>query len=778
VGPITRAARAGLRRFFSAPAGYALLAAFPLLSSWLFFPTLFPAGTASLSAFFSVMPWVLLPFAQAVALRTRAEVGRPGAEQAAVAFPRGERGAALGEFLAGLAVIAVALGLTFQAPAAVSALGDLDPGPLAGGYLGLLLLGASYLAVSRLASAITGSRIAAFVAGAAMSLALLVIGDAGVLRYAPAWLGVPLRHIGLSRHVASMARGVVDSGDLVYVAGVTAFFLFAALTVIAARGGTAGAPTDAPGRARARAAGRIVAAAALLAVVSAVSVGRPVRADLTARKQFTISMPSKSMLAALPDVVTVTACLSEDVPRRLTDTRVRIEGLLDEYRRYGGGRVRVRVVDPSRDAEAEAVARSAGILPLQFQSLEGDRAVPRAVYLGAMVEHAGRKETIPTIADAGRLEYDLTLAILKVVTDRRPVVAFLTGHGERSILGDYSRAADALRESYDVRETGAGGLAPGGGITTLVAAGPDHLPDSELYEIDQFLMRGGRALFLLDGARVATAGEFRSEPGRGNIYAFVGRYGAVVGSDLVVDMVNSPAAFTRDEVQLTAPYPYWPKAFGPNISRDHPVVSEFDAITFPWTSSITVGDAAAEAATVTVLARSSDRSWSVPALEDVRPLSEIPQPSGAVPGVVAGEGGHLPLAVAVSGKLTSAFEGSPVIQERGGKVEFTEPAGRITSGITTQIVVIGNARMFENALLGKFSSNLALFRSIVDWLTLGDTLAGIRVGRTDDRPLRTVGGAGRTAAAVLGSVTAPACVAAFGLGRAAARRRRSPAIRA
>lgn len=716
----------------SAPAGSALLAAFLLLSSWLFFRAFFLAGQASLSPFFSLMPWVLLVFVPAAALRT---------------------GTALGKFLVDLAILAVAIGLTFPVPLAVSALGDPDPGPLIGGYLGLVLLGAVYVAISRFASSLTENRIAAFIVGVTISFALFIVGENVVLLAVPARLEAPLRYLGLGRHFANMARGIVDSRDLVYFVSVTGFFLCVTR--------------------------KAAAALALLVVVSVVSLSFFARADLTARREFTISRSSRDLLAALPDVVTVTVYLSEDLPRHLTGFRTRIEDVLDQYRRYGGKHVRVSFVDPSKDPEAEARARSAGIEPVELHAIEGSRAVVRAVYLGMTVQHAEREEAVPSLADAGRFEYDLTSAILKVLMERRPVVGFLTGHGERSILGEYSLAAESLRETYDVREVSTGDLTPGGGITTLVAAGSGHMPDAELYEIDQFLMRGGRAVFLLDGTRVATGGELLSEPGRGNIYDFVGSYGAVVGSDLVVDMVNSSAGFTAEEVQMTVPYPYWPKAIGPNISREHPVVSGFDAIPFPWTSSIAVEDRPPGNTTVAVLARSSDRSWSVPAFADLRPLAEITPPPDAAPDIAAGRGGHLPLAVAVSGGLTSAFVGKPVIRERDGQVEFTEPEGRITTGVPTQIVVIGNARMFENALLGQFGSNLALFRNIVDWLTLGDTLADIQAKPVDDRPLRAVGGAEGAAVMALGIFAAPAGVAVLGIARAAAmRRRRSPATRA
>ncbi|MBM3308161.1 MAG: GldG family protein [Candidatus Eisenbacteria bacterium] len=528
-------------------------------------------------------------------------------------------------------------------------------------------------------------------------------------------------------------------------------------------------------RAKLRAAAGVVGVAAALAAVSLVSLGRFARVDLTEKKEFTVSRSTRELLASVGDVITVTVYLSDDLPRHLTGFRTRIEDVLDEFRAYGGERVRVSVVDPARDAETEARAQQSGVMPVQFQAIEKDRAEVRAAYAGMTVRFEDRLEAIPFIGDPGRLEYDLVSAILKVTMERRPVVGVLVGHGERSIGTEYSAAAAALGETYEVREVSAGDLAVGTDVITLVVAGPGHAPDAELFEIDQFLMRGGRALFLLDGARVLATGELRAETGPGNVFDFVGRYGALVQPDLVVDTSNAPAAFVSGQMRMMVPYPYWPMAVRPGIAREHPVVAGFDALPFPWTSSISVAEPPPGDAEITVLARSSERSWTVPAFCDLRPPPELSPPPEAAEAIAAGAGGRLPLAVAISGRLTSAFAGGPVIRERDGRVEFTDPEGRISTGAPTRLVVVGNARMFDNALLGEFESSLPFLLNIVDWLTLGDTLAEIRARQVTDRPLKGVGDGERALAVALGSYAGPAGVVLAGLARAARRRRRARA---
>ena len=524
-----------------------------------------------------------------------------------------------------------------------------------------------------------------------------------------------------------------------------------------------------------RTAVHIVAVAAALVFVSFLSLEYYGRADLTARQEHTVSPSTRAILATLPDAVTVTVYLSRDLPQHMTGFRERVADVLDEYRAHGGDRLIVRFVDPAESPEeAERAARS-GVLPVEIEAFEKDRAEIVAAYLAMTVRYENRQVVVPLLSGVGRLEYDLTSSIIKVVTNRRHAVGFLTGHGERSVRSEYALAASALAEHYDVREVDARDPASLAGLRTLIVAGAGHVPDAELYEVDQFIMRGGRAMFLLDGAVVDASTALRSQPAAGNVFDFAGSYGVVVNPDLVVDAVNSPATFQARRVQMSVPYPYWPKAAGDGISHENPIVSGFDAIPFPWTSSLTVKEPVEGGPSVTVLASSSDQSWTVPAHADLRPQAVPAQSPETAAALAAGRGGRIPLAAALRGRFRSAFAGRPVIREHRGRAEFTDPAGRRTVSAPTQIVVFGNARMFEDQLLRQFGGNLAVFMNAVDWLTLGDALLAIRAKRVEDRPLEDTSPVERAAARALGTFASPVGLALVGLARAAARRRRARA---
>jgi ABC-type uncharacterized transport system involved in gliding motility auxiliary subunit len=110
---------------------------------------------------------------------------------------------------------------------------------------------------------------------------------------------------------------------------------------------------------------------------------------------------------------------------------------------------------------------------------------------------------------------------------------------------------------------------------------------------------------------------------------------------------------------------------------------------------------------------------------------------------------------------------------------LTEPEGRVDRSVGGQVVVFGNSRMFDDAFLRQLPSNLVLFLNAVDWLSLGDTLIGIRSRAVQDRPLEEVSDAGKAAVKFAATFGVPIALVVVALVRALAkRRRRALAVRA
>lgn len=219
-------ARREFKAYFMTPMAYIYLTAFLVLTHWLFLRSFFLLGEASLRPFFGLLPWVYLFFVPAAAMGKWAEEKKMGTLELLLTHPISELEAVAGKFLAGLGLIVTALWLTFPLPLLAALVGDVDWGPVAGGYLGLIFLGGTYLAVGLWVSSLTENQITAFIVGVVVSFLLFIVGEPIVTTgLAPSAAGL-LQYLGLGFHFESIGRGVLDSRDLIYYLSMIGFFLF------------------------------------------------------------------------------------------------------------------------------------------------------------------------------------------------------------------------------------------------------------------------------------------------------------------------------------------------------------------------------------------------------------------------------------------------------------------------------------------------------------------------------------------------------------------------
>ncbi|MCU0611435.1 MAG: ABC transporter permease subunit [Candidatus Eisenbacteria bacterium] len=223
---VTAIARREFQGYFNSLIAYVFLVIYLLLTSWLFFRVFFLNGQASMRLMFDIMPWVYLFFVPAITMRLWAEEKKVGTMELLMTLPVRDVEAVLGKFLAALGLLVLALALTFPIPLIVSLLGNLDFGPVAGGYLAAILLGAAYLAVGVFVSSLTQNQIVAFILGVVIVFALYMIGSDIVLYSVPTAVASVFEYVSLGTHFESIGRGVIDSRDLIYYLSIIGFFLY------------------------------------------------------------------------------------------------------------------------------------------------------------------------------------------------------------------------------------------------------------------------------------------------------------------------------------------------------------------------------------------------------------------------------------------------------------------------------------------------------------------------------------------------------------------------
>ena len=217
------------RNFFSSPAAYIVITLYLLVTGWFFFSTFFLVGRADLRGFFSLLPVILSLTIPAVTMRLFSEEYRSGSYEILGTLPVTTLDIVLGKALSALLFSAFMLLPTLSYPLFLSFLGDLDWGPVIGGYLGALLLSAAYIGLGVLFSSTTRNQIVAFILSASVCLFLSLVDRMLVL--IPPGLGRILQSIGSGYHFTNISRGIIDSRDLLYFLSVIFLSLYGAWIV-------------------------------------------------------------------------------------------------------------------------------------------------------------------------------------------------------------------------------------------------------------------------------------------------------------------------------------------------------------------------------------------------------------------------------------------------------------------------------------------------------------------------------------------------------------------
>jgi len=228
-----RICRKEFQAYFLSPIAYIVIAIFLLVTGWFFFSTFFLLNQASLRNFFGLLPTVLAFVTPAVTMRLFAEELSIGSYETLLTLPVTDHDVIAGKFLASSTFIAAMLVPTLAYPVTVSLLGSLDWGPVAGGYLGALLLGAAFSAIGLLASALTRNQIVAFIVGMAICFGLTLVDQ--MLFFVPRALLGTLTYLAVDAHFQNIAKGVLDTRDIVYFLSLCFIGLYGTSLVLKAK---------------------------------------------------------------------------------------------------------------------------------------------------------------------------------------------------------------------------------------------------------------------------------------------------------------------------------------------------------------------------------------------------------------------------------------------------------------------------------------------------------------------------------------------------------------
>jgi ABC-2 type transport system permease protein len=512
-----------------------------------------------------------------------------------------------------------------------------------------------------------------------------------------------------------------------------------------------------------------------LALLNFLSTRHFYRLDLTHGGRYTLSDASKRVSATLDDVVTVKCYFSKNLPPYVVNLKRQVTDMLDEYQAFAKGNVQVEFIDPGEDPAVQQKVRFMGIPQVQMNIVEKDQASATNVYLGMAVTYEDKQEIIPFVKSIEGLEYDLTSSILKVTRKEKKTIGFLAGHQEMELQGKGLNNVNALlSKEYEVQPVEVvGGKPISPSISLLVVAGPSRVGERAKYEIDQYLMRGGKVFFLVDPITIPE-GSIQATYRDSNLGDLLEHYGVRLTRNLVLDRYNSLIRFQTGYTIVQTPYPFFTKVIKTGFDPENPVVSQLESVTFPWACALEVLKDSHPGLSFTLLAQSSQHSWLQKGMYDLNPTQEFsPEPEDIKP---------YPLAVLVSGKLKSFYAGKevpkaeeaqtePPQEEQSKDQEHAKTETLAECAHETQLMVIGNARFIADNYAPQ-SGNLEFFLNAVDWFTWGADLIGIRSRAITDRPIPIFTERQKAAIKFANIMAVPILMTLFGVVRFYIRRKR------
>lgn len=625
-----------LANFFSSLIGYLTIIVFLVLTGlmlWVFRSSfnILDYGYAGMDGLFLIAPFLYLFLIPAITMRMFAEEKKNGTIEFLLTKPLTDMTLIWAKFLAGCTLVALSLLPTLVCYFSVVALGDpvgnIDSGSVVGSYIGLLFLGAAFVGIGIFSSSITNNQIVAFILSAVFS-AFAYLGFESL--YYMDFLGSAdlfVKALGMRHHYESMSRGVIDTRDVIYFLSVIALFLMMTRVVLQSRKWNGWS-----NRKNLKRSQWIEFGAAVFIIIFANIIGHYLftRADLTSEKRYTLAKSTKRMLKQIDEPVLFRVYLEGEFPADFKHLQNETKEMLNQFRAYNKN-IQYEFVDPNdfdnpqeQQVFYQKLAKK-GIQPAQVQVGSGNSVTQQIIIPAADVIYKGQETSIQLLQNQKYvdedvlinnsiqdLEYVLSNAIRGLSRVRKPHIGFALGHGEidrgniydiQMSLGEYytmenvviDSNINALTQRIMSKDSTFQFVNK---FDCLIFAKPrTGFTDKELYIIDQYVMYGGKILWLVDPLdadldsladhQQAIATRFPT-----NLDEMFFNYGVRVNSDLIMDVRCRPipmaVGYVGDKPQIKfCPWYYFPEIVP---TSDHPIVRNLDLIKTDFVSSIDLID--------------------------------------------------------------------------------------------------------------------------------------------------------------------------------------------
>ncbi|MCK5466365.1 GldG family protein [Candidatus Parcubacteria bacterium] len=332
--------------------------------------------------------------------------------------------------------------------------------------------------------------------------------------------------------------------------------------------------------------------------------------DLTEEKIYTTSEATRNILKNLEEKVEVNFYISKDLPQDVAGVKTQLIDFMNQYQDIAGASLKVSYLEPENTPEKVRELAEKGIPQIQFNVIEKDKYEVKQGFFGVEItsesENGIKREAIPIIQSIDSWEYDFISAVFSVSQEKKELVAFLQGHGEKILqIPDLIKSYDILEVKIESAEEQKGFYVEKTMSSeedteeatktfvypiTLIIAGPMmEISTEEISVLDDFIRNGGNLIVLSEAVNPNLQGNLEAQLVENNLNELTKKYGIEINNNLVYDKSNFNITYQQGFFSVSKPYPFWLKLVSENFG-DHPALSNIQSIMFPWASSLTLSE--------------------------------------------------------------------------------------------------------------------------------------------------------------------------------------------
>ncbi|PKP34779.1 MAG: gliding motility-associated ABC transporter substrate-binding protein GldG [Bacteroidetes bacterium HGW-Bacteroidetes-17] len=447
-----------------------------------------------------------------------------------------------------------------------------------------------------------------------------------------------------------------------------------------------------------------------------------VRWDWSSEKRYSLSDESKTLLKSVNDEIFFNVYLEGDFPAGFMRLKQKTKEMLNEFQAYNKN-IRFRFINPNQEKDnnkrnqlyQELIDKGLTQTDLQVKTKDGLKQ--QLIFPGAIVSHNMNELPMDLLKtqlgvppeavlnnSIQSLEFSIASAIKRLINKTKPDIAFLKGHGElgREFIADIT---EALTKDYRLNEVeilgnpkslienfGTDSMQPK--YATIIIAKPEKVfTEADKYVIDQYIMIGGKILWLIDPVD-ASMDSLKNNQSIMAISKYLNlddqlfTYGVRLKNNLIMDLNSRKIPLRTGQVGTQAKIDFFPWFYFPAIGpqSNHPIVKNLNSISTEFVSSIDPLSKSGIVKTILLSSSNYSRTINTPAIISFDILQSEPDPRFF-------NQGSQSIAVLLEGEFESVFKNrfSPLSNEFQNS-KFLE------NSVSTQMIVITDGDLIKNQL--------------------------------------------------------------------------------